>query len=125
MPPKAARRSLIRPTPLKPTSTTVTDELKRKVKLPITEDKKNPSCDERKLPGSNNMSANLPPVTLSRIPDQHSITGSNTSNGSINGTLTSRVNSTSTNNVNISDSNNLSVHLNEVVTVPGNTCCLL
>ena len=57
------------------------------------------------------------------MPDQHSLTGSNISSGSINGTLTSSVNSTSTNIVNIS-LNNLSVHVNEVFTVSGNTVLL-
>ena len=67
------------------------------------------------------MPDNLLHVTPSRMPDQHSLTGSNISTGSINGTLLSSVNSTSTNNVNTSNSNNLSVHLNEVLKIPGNT----
>ena len=58
------------------------------------------------------------------MPDQHSLTGSNISSGSINGTLTSSANSASTNNVNTSDSNNLSVHLNEIISVPGKTVFL-
>ena len=57
------------------------------------------------------MPDNLPHVTPSRMPDQHSLTGSNISSGSMNGTLTSSVNTTFADNVNTSYSNNLSVHL--------------
>ena len=91
-------------------STTVTDEPKRMVKRPWTEDEKNASCDERKSPEANNVPDNLPHATSFKMPDQHSLTRSNISSGSINGTLTSSVNSTSTNNVDTSDSNNLSKH---------------
>ena len=62
-------------------SATVINEPKRKVKQSITEDERNTSCDELKPTEVNYVPDNLPHVTPSRMPDQHSLTGSNISSG--------------------------------------------